>query len=76
MSFEQVSLQFLLPLSERKHAVQALAVLGMKCAVVHLAQGVSVYRLCGNGVFPVPVVARFLVAAQPVQHEVPVTVLV
>lgn len=54
------------------HAVQALVVLGLAYAAALLAQGVSVYRLCGNGVFPVPVAAHFLVAARLVRHEVPV----
>ncbi len=48
-----------LPLSERKHAVQALAVLGLAYAAAFPIQGAIVYRLRGNGVFPVPVAARF-----------------
>ena len=74
MSFGQVALQFLLPLFERKHAVQALVVLGMKCAVVHLAQGAIVYRLSGNGVFPEPAAAHFPVSAQ-LGQDVPAAIL-
>ena len=64
MAPEQVLSRYLLPLAERKHVVQALAVLGMKCAVVHLTQGAIVYRLRVTGAFSVLVAARFLVAAQ------------
>ena len=73
---EQVLLRYLLPLAEQKHAVQALVVLGLAYAAAFPIQGAVVYHLRGNGAFPVPVAARFLVAARPVRHEVPVTVLV
>ena len=64
VSFGQVALQFLLQLAERKHVVQALAVLGMKCAVVHLAHGVSVHHLRGNEVIPEPAAVRSPVSAR------------
>ena len=64
MSFGQVALQFLLPLSERKHAVQALAVLGLAYAAAFPIQGAIVYHLRGNEVFPVPVAVHFPVLAQ------------
>ena len=59
----QVPLRYLLPLSERKHAVQALAVLGLAYAAALLAHGAIVYRLRVTGAFPVSVAARSLVLA-------------
>lgn len=67
MSFGQVSSQFLLPLSEQKHAVQVLVVLGLAYAAAFPIRGSIVYRLRGTGAFPVPVAVRFLIAAQLVR---------
>ena len=63
MAPEQVLLRYLLPLSERKHAVQALAMLGLAYAAALLAHGAIVYRLRVTGAFPVSVAARSLVLA-------------
>ena len=60
---EQVLLRYLLPLAEQKHAVQALAVLGLAYAAALLAHGAIVYRLRVTGAFPVSVAARSLVLA-------------
>ena len=67
MAPEQTLLRYLLPLSERKHAAQALVVLGSAYAAALLAQGAIVYRLRANGVSPVTVAVRFLIAAQLVR---------
>lgn len=61
-------------LAVQMHASQALVVLGMKCAVVHLTQGAIVYRLRGNGVFPEPAAAHFPVSAQ-LGQDVPAAIL-
>ena len=63
MTLEQVLLRYLLPLAEQKHAVQALAVPRLAYAAAFPIQG-AVYHLCGNGTFPLPVVARFPMLAQ------------
>ena len=61
-------------LAVQMHAAQALVVLGMKCAVVHLIQGAIVYRLRGNGVFPEPAAVHFPVLAQ-LGQDVPAAIL-
>ena len=60
----QVPLRYLLPLSERKHAVQALVVLGLAYAAAFPIQSAIVYRLRVNGVFLVSAVVRFPMLAQ------------